>query len=80
MVTHYCAFGNAPLMTLIKSGERSLVFRAVKANGIDPKKTPHMHSLQYSIPDADRFETTWTSKNMGQEHDAPATFRYTRVK
>ncbi len=79
MMTHYCAFGNAPQMKLTKAGEKWLGFETVKANGIDPKKTPHMHALVYEMPDKDHLTGTWTSANMGKEHEAPGVFNYSRV-
>lgn len=79
VMTHYCAMGNAPQMMLTSSDDKSMKLAAVKANGIDPKTSPHMHSLEYSMPDADHLEATWTSANMGKEHDKPMTFRYARV-
>jgi len=60
-VTHYCAMGNAPEMRLSKSGDKSIAFEAIKANGIDPQKDAHMHGLALSIADKDHLTTTWTS-------------------
>jgi len=79
MMTHYCAIGNAPVMRVSKSDDKSIAFTAIKANGIDPKKTPHMHSLVYAWTDKDHLTATWTSANMGKEHEAPSVFTYARV-
>lgn len=80
MMTHYCAMGNAPQMAVAKSDDKSLSLEAVKANGIDPKTAPHMHALAYRWADKDHLTATWTSANMGKEHEAPAVFTYARVK
>lgn len=79
MMTHYCAMGNAPALKVTKSDAKSMTLEGIKANGIDPKKTPHMHSLVYTFADNDHLTATWTAANMGKEHDAPSTFVYTRV-
>ena len=79
MLTHYCAMGNAPEMKVEKADDHSIAFKTIKANGIDPKTTPHMHSLAYSLADKDHLTATWTSMNMGKEHEAPAVFKYARV-
>lgn len=80
VMTHYCAAGNAPLMKLVKADMGSLSLAAVDANGIDVKKTPHMHSLVYSFEGPDKIKTTWTSANMGHDHEKPAVFEYKRAK
>lgn len=77
-MTHYCAVGNAPVMKVTKSDGKTLSLAAVAANGIDPKKTPHMHSLTYSFPAKDKMTATWASANMGPENEKPSTFEYTR--
>jgi hypothetical protein len=79
MMTHYCSMGNAPEMKVENSSDKSISLEAIKAHGIDPKKTPHMHSLVYEMPDKDHLLATWKSSNMGHEHEAPVTFTYTRV-
>jgi hypothetical protein len=78
-MTHYCAIGNAPEMKVSKSSGDSIALESIKANGIDPKATPHMHALAYAMGDKDHLKATWTSANMGKEHEAPAVFEYTRV-
>ncbi|MBI3505097.1 MAG: hypothetical protein HY059_09665 [Proteobacteria bacterium] len=79
MMTHYCAIGNAPQMRIVSSDAKSVSLKGIKANGIDPKSTPHMHSLTYALADKDHLKATWTSANMGKEHDGPSTFEYTRA-
>jgi hypothetical protein len=79
-MTHYCAMGNAPQMKVVKESGKSLAFESVKANGIDPKTTPHMRGVAYDMPDKDHLSATWSSANMGPEHHAPPTFNYERVK
>ena len=79
MMTHYCAMGNAPQLTVTKSDDKSITLEGIKANGIDPKTTPHMHSVVYTLADNDHLTATWTSANMGKEHEKPSVFVYTRV-
>jgi len=79
MMTHYCALGNAPQMRAVKGDDKSLAFETVRGNGIDPKKTPHMHGVSYAIPDKDHLSATWTAANMGEEHASASVFSYTRV-
>lgn len=79
MMTHYCMMGNAPEMQVAKSDGKSLALEAIRGNGIDPKTTPHMHGLVYTMPDKDHLSASWTSSNMGKEHEAPAVFKYVRV-
>ena len=79
MMTHYCAMGNAPQLKATKSDDKSITLEGIKANGIDPKKTPHMHRLVYTFADNDHLTATWTSANMGKEHEKPSAFVYTRM-
>ena len=79
MMTHYCAMGNAPEMKVAKSDDKSISLEAIRANGIDPKTTPHMHRLVYEWTDKDHMAATWTSANMGKEHETPAVFSYARA-
>jgi hypothetical protein len=79
VMTHYCAIGNAPEMKVEKADDHSIAFQTIKANGIDPKTTPHMHSLAFDWTDKDHLTATWTSANMGKEHEGPSVFKYARV-
>lgn len=78
-MTHYCAMGNAPQMKMTKADAKSMSFEAVRANGIDPAKTPHMHALTYQFADKDHFSASWTAANMGKEKQEPGVFNYERV-
>ena len=79
MMTHYCAMGNAPLLTPTKSDAKSVTMEAVAANGIDPKKTPHMHAVTFTMADKDHLTASWRASNMGAGDEKPSVFNYERV-
>jgi len=72
-MTHYCALGNRPAMTLASSDSSSLKFDFDAACGIDPKKESHMHALTIHFDDADTITTTCKAIMDGKECDPHAT-------
>jgi hypothetical protein len=60
-MTHYCALGNHPRMTLKKSDAHSLSFEAAGAEGLRSASELHMHAMTVSWTDNDHLRETWTS-------------------
>jgi len=60
-MTHYCALGNHPKMTLKKSDAHSLSFEAAGAEGLRSASELHMHAMTVSWTDNDHLRETWTS-------------------
>jgi len=75
---HYCVLGNQPLMELNNSDDNniSLVFAA--NNTIDPKKEPHMHSLNIVFDNENSIVQNWTFYGDVEEKKVH-TFKLTRV-
>jgi len=61
VLTHYCAAGNQPRMTLDKSGSKPgyLVFAFSGGSNMDPKKDGHIHSGRIKVLDLDHIESEW---------------------
>ena len=72
-MTHYCALGNRPAMTLASSDSSSLKFDFDAACGIDPTKESHMHALTIHFDDADTITTTCKAIMDGKETEAHST-------
>lgn len=78
-MTHYCALGNRPAMTLESSDAKSLKFDFDSTCGIDPTKESHMHALTIRFDDADTITTTCKAIMDGKETE-PHSTTLTRVK
>ena len=76
-MTHYCALGNHPKMTLKKSDAHSLSFEAAGAEGLRSASELHMHAMTVSWTDADHIRETWTSFADGRVKEEK-TFELTR--
>lgn len=72
-MTHYCALGNRPAMTLASSDATSLKFDFDSTCGIDPTKESHMHALTLHFDDADTITTTCKAIMDGKEIEPHAT-------
>src|SRR5882724_9030791 len=72
-MTHYCALGNRPAMTLASSDANSLKFDFDSTCGIDPTKESHMHALTLHFDDADTITTTCKAIMDGKEIEPHAT-------
>lgn len=68
-MTHYCALGNHPKMTLKKSDAHSLSFEAAGAEGLRSASEMHMHAMTVSWTDNDHLRETWTSFADGKAKD-----------
>jgi hypothetical protein len=80
MMTHYCAAGNQPRMTLTgASTPQELVFAFSGATNLKSDKDMHMHDLRIRFIDPDHIEGEWVSFKDGQKAGT-TTFRVARVK
>jgi len=66
-MTHYCAFGNQPKMTVISSTENELQFEFSDNNTIDPAAESHMHSLTISFNEDGSIQHQWSMYQEGKE-------------
>jgi len=78
-MTHYCAIGNQPHMTLKSGGPKQIVLEMDATPGIDLAKDEHMHALTIEFPDDDHLIERWISYKNGQP-GKPAVFKFSRVK
>jgi hypothetical protein len=65
VMTHYCAMGNHPKMTLKRADAKGLAFEMAGTDGLGAAKEPHMHAMTVSWVDADHIRETWTSFDNG---------------
>lgn len=72
-MTHYCALGNRPAMTLASSDAKSLKFDFDSTCGINPTRESHMHALSIRFDDADTITTTCKAIMEGKETEPHAT-------
>jgi hypothetical protein len=79
VMTHYCAMGNHPKMTLRKADATSLAFEVVGSDGLRSPAEPHMHAMTVSFVDADHIREAWTSFENGARKEEK-TFELARAK
>lgn len=72
-MTHYCALGNRPAMTLASSDAKSLKFDFDSTCGIDPTKESHMHALTIQFDNADAITMTCKAIIDGKETEPHST-------
>ena len=78
-MTHYCAIGNQPHMSLISADNNQFKFDLSPDSGIDPTKEDHMHSLLITVIDKDHISHDWGCYKGGKPGE-PTKFNLTRVK
>ncbi len=70
MLTHYCAAGNQPRMTLTrKSTPQQLDFDFSGGTNLKASKDPHMHALRIRFEDKDRIAAEWDYHENGKLKD-----------
>ncbi len=74
VLTHYCAMGNQPRMSLTSSDPGELVFDFAGGANIKPEVDPHMHSARISLRDADHVESEWVVYQSGRRLDSKKFF------
>ncbi|HSS38989.1 MAG TPA: hypothetical protein VLT58_09480, partial [Polyangia bacterium] len=79
VMTHYCALGNHPKMTLKKADAHSLSFEATGGEGLRSPSEMHMHAMTVAWTDGDHIRETWTSFDQGKPKDEKV-FDLTRKK
>ena len=65
-MTHYCALGNHPKMSLKKADDRTMTFEMTGPVGITSPDEPHMHALTLTRVDADTLQQDWTHYQNGK--------------
>lgn len=78
-MTHYCAFGNRPQMTLKNSTDNSIELELAPGGEIAADRESHMHALKLTFESADKMTAEWTAFEAGQKKSI-STFTLTRVK
>ena len=77
-MTHYCALGNQPQMSLTGSTVGVITLELVEGS-LDSSDEPHMHSVTITFDGEDRMSQTWTMYEGGKETTAH-TMNYRRVR
>lgn len=77
-MTHYCAQGNRPVMTLKKASGDGMFFEMNGKNGIQSKNEQHMHSLDVTWKNDNEITQNWTSFKDGKKSET-ASFTWKRV-
>ena len=78
-MTHFCALGNRPTMTLTSSSDTQLEFSLDNGGEVDAANEAHMHALTLSLPAADKLVQTWTYFDGGKAAGS-TTIELTRTK
>ena len=78
-MTHYCALGNQPTMTLKKAEGKSFIFDLSKDADINVGQDQHMHSAMITFKSKDQIIQQWTSFGKGKQ-DKVVEIAYSRVK
>ena len=78
-MTHYCALGNRPHMTLKNSTADAVELELAPGGEVDAAREAHMHSLKISFEGTDKIVHEWSLFDAGQKKST-STFAFTRVK
>ena len=78
-MTHYCALGNQPHLTLASASPESVTLAFSTHNVINPKKEDHMHSLKVTFLGSQQVKQEWSGYR-GGKLEPPTVFMLTRVK
>jgi hypothetical protein len=78
-MTHYCAMGNHPKMTLRKADANTLTFELHGSEGLRSPSEAHMHAVTIALVDDDHVRETWTSYDKGQPKEQKS-FELTRKR
>ena len=77
-MTHYCAKGNQPQMSLTKATDGAIALELVEGS-LDSPDESHMHSVKITFDGEDGMSQTWTMYEGGKETMAH-TMTYRRVR
>ncbi len=78
-MTHYCAIGNQPHMTLDKSSDTEIDLVFASGTNLDTKKDHFMHDVSFDFKDNNSMVQEWTSFENGKEKEV-ATFTFTKAQ
>ncbi len=68
-MTHYCAIGNHPHMTMKKADATSIQFEMKGTDGIASSKEMHMHGLTLTMPDSNTLKQEWVNFDKGKKNE-----------
>lgn len=74
VLTHYCALGNQPRMSLTTAEAGELVFDFTGGANVRPEVDAHMHSARISLHDPDHLESEWVVYQSGRRLDSKKFF------
>ena len=77
-MTHYCAKGNQPQMSLAKSTDGVIALELVEGS-LDSPDESHMHSVSIAFNGSDEMSQTWTMYEGGKQ-TMSHTMTYRRVR
>ena len=78
-MTHYCAIGNQPKLTLEAASPDKIKLGFARNNVINSKKEDHMHSLELTFVGPDQVKQAWSGYR-GGKLEKPTVLMLTRVK
>jgi len=71
-MTHYCVFGNRPMMKLKSWDGKTIKFDFDPTCGINTKKESHMHAISITFDNADSITTSAVAMMEGKEQSCPS--------
>ena len=73
-MTHYCAMGNQPQMSLTSSADGVMTFELVKGS-LEAEEMPHMNSVSIAFEGGDEMSQTWSMFDGSGQMAHTMTFR-----
>lgn len=67
VLTHYCMAGNQPRMRATSFDESGVTFGFVGGTNMASADAGHMHRARFTFEDSDRFTTSWTWHEDGED-------------
>ena len=78
-MTHYCALGNRPQMSLKSSTAEAIELELAPGGEVNADRDLHMHALKITFDGADKIVHDWTLFEGGKQKDV-SHFTFARVK
>ena len=78
-MTHYCAFGNRPQMTMKSHTDNTIELELAPGGEVAADREAHMHALKLTFDGEDKLTAEWTAFDAGQKK-SESTFTLTRAK
>ena len=78
-MTHYCAFGNRPYMTMKSHMDNMIELELAPGGEVDADRESHMHALKLTFGGEDKLTAEWTAFEAGKKSSV-STFTLTRNK